>query len=62
MLKRKNLQIFFDGTLNIKTFGMISLKTKKFIFYAGCPFLMLKNHRLQITNLVKNSVYRKKYF
>jgi hypothetical protein len=62
MLKRKNLQVFFDGSLNIKTFSIISLKRKKFIFYDQLAILMLKNHKLQVTDVVKNSIYRKKYF
>ena len=62
MLKRKNLQLFFDGSLNIKTFSITSLKTKKFTFNDQLSVLMLKNRKLQTTSFVKNLTYRKKYF
>lgn len=62
MLKRKNLQIFFDGSLILKKLNVISGKEKNYIFYEKPATLFLKNYKLQTSNSIKNSIYRKKYF
>jgi len=62
MLKRKNLQIFFDGSSILKKLNAIPGKKKDYIFYEKPSTLFLKNYKLQILNSIKNSIYRKKYF
>jgi hypothetical protein len=62
MIKRKNLEIFFDGSSNIKRSDVI-LRKKKISFFRSTPALLwLKKGKLQVLSLTKNSMHRKKYF
>ena len=49
MLKRKNLQIFFDGSLILKKLNVISGKKKDYSFYEKPATLFLKNYKLQMS-------------
>lgn len=62
MIKRKNIDLFFDGSLNIKRSNTISRKKSVSFFYSVPSFLWFKNNKLQVFKLVRNSIHRKKYF
>jgi hypothetical protein len=62
MLKRKNLQIFFDGSLIINKFNITVCKKKKFIFHGKNSIFLSKECRLPISGLVKDLNFRRKYF
>jgi hypothetical protein len=62
MIKRKNLEIFFDGSSNIKKSNMV-LHKKEFSFFRNTPApLWLKKGKLQVSSLTGNSMHRKRYF
>lgn len=63
MITKKNLEIFFDGSSNIKRSSII-LRRKKTSFFRSTPptLLWIKKGKLEILNLTKNLIQRKKYF